>query len=231
MMMKAKISEIFQSIQGEGPYVGIKQVFVRFYECNMQCVWCDTPNSIGHIPSHFDEFHAQELFQKVEDLWQNCHSVSLTGGEPMVQNDFLKEFLPFLKKAGKTVYLETNGILPDALKEIVDDVDIIAMDMKLPSSTKCQPYWREHEDFLKVALKSDVFIKVVISGDTVQEEVLQAARLVALLDKDLDFILQPNHFEIKNGALQKCFAFQGECGKYLSRVRVIPQVHKFMKLR
>ena len=44
---KANILEVFQSIQGEGKYAGVKQVFVRFFECNMHCVWCDTPHSIG----------------------------------------------------------------------------------------------------------------------------------------------------------------------------------------
>ena len=45
--MNARILEIFKSTQGEGKYVGAWQIFVRFFECNMHCVWCDTPHSIG----------------------------------------------------------------------------------------------------------------------------------------------------------------------------------------
>ncbi len=46
--MQAKISEIFKSIQGEGPYQGINQVFVRFFGCNLCCRFCDTkPNSFA----------------------------------------------------------------------------------------------------------------------------------------------------------------------------------------
>ncbi len=40
-MIKAKISEIFCSIQGEGLYLGQKQIFVRFAGCNLDCDYCD----------------------------------------------------------------------------------------------------------------------------------------------------------------------------------------------
>ena len=230
-MIKAKVSEVFQSIQGEGQYAGVKQVFVRFYECNIHCVWCDTPAYIGDSGGHFKEYTPNELFDCVKKLWDDCHSVSLTGGEPLVQKDFIKDFLPLLKKAKMAAYLETNGILYHELKEIIDDIDIVAMDIKLPSSTKCQPFWREHEEFLKEAVKRDCFIKVVISSDTKKEELIQSARLVSKIKRDATFILQPNYFELKNGVVRKCLEFQGDCLKYLNNVRVMPQMHKFIKLR
>ena len=42
MSNKAKIKEIFTSIQGEGPFIGHKQLFVRFCGCNLSCKYCDT---------------------------------------------------------------------------------------------------------------------------------------------------------------------------------------------
>jgi organic radical activating enzyme len=42
MADRAKIKEIFTSIQGEGPYIGVKQLFVRFCGCNLMCEYCDT---------------------------------------------------------------------------------------------------------------------------------------------------------------------------------------------
>ncbi len=229
--MNAKISEIFQSIQGEGPYAGVRQVFVRFYGCNMHCSWCDTPYAIGDVPGRFKEYFLEKLLKEVKALAKDCHSISLTGGEPLVQKDFLKELLPPLKKLGRKIYLETNGIMPQALKEIIRHVDIVAMDIKLPSSTKCKSYWQEHAEFLKIAKKRDVFIKAVVSSDTSKEDIEKTVKLIAkIADKTL-FILQPNFFEIKNGVLSKCFAFQNYSLKYLASVRVIPQMHKFMKLR
>ena len=230
-MLKAKISEIFQSIQGEGKYAGVKQVFVRFYQCNMHCDWCDTPNAIGDKPGHFEEYTPEELLLKIKPLLPGCHSVSLTGGEPLMQKDFIKAFLPLLKEVKIKTYLETNGVLPNELKEIVNDLDTIAMDVKLPSSTKCRAYWQEHKEFLKAAQGRDIFIKAVVTSDTTQEDVLEAARLVSAINPDTLFILQPNYFEIKNGAVVKCRAFQDDCLKHLTNVRVMPQMHKFMKLR
>ena len=230
-MLKAKISEIFQSIQGEGKYAGVKQVFVRFYECNMRCTWCDTPYAIGDVPGKFEEYSSEEVLSRIRELSQGCHSVSLTGGEPLVQKDFIKHILPSLRKMKIKTYLETNGILPLELKAVISDIDIVAMDIKLPSSTKCRSYWHEHEEFLKTALKKEVFIKTVISSDTTTDDILQAAELVGRFDRDIVFILQPNFFEIKNGALPKCLEFQNHCQKYLNNVRVMPQMHKFMKLR
>ena len=42
----AFISEMFSGIQGEGPYVGVRQVFVRLAGCDLRCHWCDTPASL-----------------------------------------------------------------------------------------------------------------------------------------------------------------------------------------
>ena len=95
-MIKAKISEVFHSIQGEGKYTGREQVFVRFFECNMRCVWCDTPNAIGDTTRHYQEYSLEELLSEVRGLYPGCHSVSLTGGEPLAQKDFIKELLPSL---------------------------------------------------------------------------------------------------------------------------------------
>jgi len=229
--MKAKISEIFKSVQGEGKYAGVNQVFVRFYGCNIHCVWCDTPNSIGDKPAHYDEFSVEQLAEDINRLADNCHSVSLTGGEPMVQAGIIKDLLPLIKETSLKTYLETNGIYFEELKDLIEDLDIIAMDLKLPSSTKCQPFWKEHEEFLKVACQKDVFIKTVISSETSKEDILRSCELVSKFGKDILFILQPNYFDMKNGVLLKCSQFQEICLKHLNDVRIVPQMHKFMKLR
>ena len=85
--------------------------------------------------------------------------MSLTGGEPLLQKDFLKGLLSLFKESRMISYLETNGILYKELQSIIDDIDIIAMDFKLPSSTKCRSFWDEHKRFLEVALRKEVFIK------------------------------------------------------------------------
>jgi len=229
--MNAKVMEIFKSIQGEGRYAGVPQVFLRFFECNMHCVWCDTPNSIGDTTRNFDELTLDQVLKDIKEKSDDCHSLSLTGGEPLIQSAFI---LALLKQLGHTdlkFYLETNGIMPDALAEIISDVDIIAMDLKLPSSTQCRSYWDEHEAFLKIASTKEVFIKTVISAQTDECDLEKAVDLVASVDSDMEFIVQPNYFEMNNGVMKKCLDFQIIAQKKLTNVKLLPQIHKFMKLR
>ena len=230
-MLNAKILEIFRSVQGEGKYLGATQVFVRFFECNMHCVWCDTPHSIGDTTRRYKEFSFEKLIHEIDRLWDNCHSVSLTGGEPLLQAQFIKDLLPKLEKKGRAVYLETNGIFYEELAQIIDGVDMIAMDIKLPTSTQCQSYWQEHERFLKIAKTKDVFIKAVVSSQTQQKDVEKAAQLVAAIDPRILFIIQPNSFDLANGVMKKCLAYQNVCLNKLKDVRILPQMHRIMKLR
>jgi organic radical activating enzyme len=229
--MNAKILEIFRSIQGEGKYAGVPQVFVRLFECNMHCVWCDTPASIGDGKREYKELNLESVLTQVNALYDNAHSVSITGGEPLLQKDFLKSFCHALHREGKKVYLDTNGTLPDALAETIKDIDIIAMDIKLPSSTRQKAFWTEHKEFLKIALRKEVFVKVVIALNTDAQEILKAAKLVAAIDPEILFILQPNYLDMKKGIIEECLGHQKSCAKILKDVRILPQVHKFMKLR
>jgi 7-carboxy-7-deazaguanine synthase len=229
--MNAKILEIFRSIQGEGRYAGVPQVFVRLFECNMHCVWCDTPGSIGDGKREYKEMNGELVLSQVNTLYDNAHSVSITGGEPLLQKDFVKGLCHALHREGKKVYLDTNGTLPEALEEMIKDIDIIAMDIKLPSSTKQRAFWTEHKEFLKIANRRELFVKVVIALDTKFEEILKAAKLVAAVDPDILFILQPNYLDMKKGIIEQCVEHQKSCAKILKDVRILPQVHKFMKLR
>ena len=106
MVNKAKIAEIFTSIQGEGPYIGVKQLFIRFCGCNLNCNYCDTST----IPNEtYLEFTPDELKKNLEDFnLRTIHSISLTGGEPLIWAGFFVKFLPMLKNK---IYLETNSTL------------------------------------------------------------------------------------------------------------------------
>jgi len=229
--LNAKVLEIFRSIQGEGMYAGVPQVFVRLFECNMHCVWCDTPASIGDGKREYKEHALKDVLGQINAIYDHAHSVSITGGEPLLQVGFLKGLCHALHREGKKVYLDTNGTLPAALKETIKDIDIIAMDIKLPSSTKQKAFWAEHKEFLKVATQRQVFVKAVISLDTHEEDILKAARLVAGIDPEILFILQPNFLDMKKGIIERCVGYQKSCAKILKDARILPQVHKFMKIR
>lgn len=124
MTRTAKVAEIFDSVQGEGPYIGYRQLFVRFCGCNLLCDYCDTEFDKG------DDYTVAQLVEKIKSFkLEPLHSVSLTGGEPLLQYEFLKEFLPSLKQLGLKIYLETNGTMDRALDKVIEYIDIVSMDL------------------------------------------------------------------------------------------------------
>ncbi len=223
--LKAKISEVFYSIQGEGIYLGYPQIFIRFWGCNLDsCSYCDTN------PAQFKEYSIDGLKQALKKLKTDCHSISITGGEPLLQVDFIKQFLRSLYGANR-IYLETNGILYHSLKKIIKDIDIIAMDMKLPSATGLEPFWDEHRKFLLMAWEKEVFVKLVITEETTLEDFRAALEIILSVDTSIPLVIQP-HFEDSSPKLtDKLLKFQKEAFKSLAHVRVIPQLHIGMGMR
>ena len=222
MTNKAKIKEIFTSIQGEGPYVGKKQLFIRFCGCNLACKYCDTEFDVKESRT----YSVEELSKIVEDN-SDCHSVSLTGGEPLLHSEFLKEFLP---KCSLPVYLETNATLADNLAEIINYVDYISADIKLPSSTGLEPLWDEHNDFFAKANGKKLFAKVVFNKNITDEEIEKSAELANKYG--IELILQPE-WNSESTMLDVDFS-ERILDAYLTKyknVRLIPQVHKFLNLR
>src|SRR6185295_14199221 len=94
----------------------------------------------------------EEVERRVESLLEERPhaSVSVTGGEPLVHAAFLETLLPRLQARGLRTHLETNGTLAAALRRVIAAVDVVAMDIKLPSATGRET-WAEHREFLSVA--------------------------------------------------------------------------------
>lgn len=221
MQNKVLIKEIFQSIQGEGPYIGVNQLFIRFSSCNLRCSYCDTD-----FKTDLHEYDVNELLEEV-NKYDKVHSISLTGGEPLIEIEFLKDFL---KKVNKKIYLETNGTLFDNLKQIIDCTDIISMDIKLPSTTGMSPLWTCHEQFIEIAKQKELFIKVVFDNMITEDEILKTTELAKKYN--LLIILQPKmdgeFLKLKTEFINNTYY------KFIDlyeNVRLIPQVHKFLNVR
>lgn len=225
-MTKAKVKEFFVSIQGEGPYVGYKQLFIRFCRCNLNCKYCDTE---FHSDSTTQEYTAQELFEAVSALdLTGLHSVSLTGGEPLLETEFLKEFLPLVKGLGK-IYLETNATLAAQFKEIKDLIDIVSADIKLESSTGIKDLTTRHDEFFTACTGKEAYAKVVFDGAITDEEIAETARLAK--KHGLELVLSPMMLGHKMSVTPEFVtAVHNKYLTHYDRVRVIPQVHKFIGL-
>jgi 7-carboxy-7-deazaguanine synthase len=250
--MGAHVVEIFSSIQGEGLLVGERQVFVRLAGCNLNCAYCDTPAARDEPPvcrtertagaQDFEELvnplTAADIADAVRRLVRPQpglhHSVALTGGEPLMHADLLVELLPMVGDLGLGAYLETNGTLADELMRVLADLDVVCMDIKLPSSTKQAPLWGAHERFLlALTAVGDPtrldFAKCVVTADCEPEEVEQAARLVVGVDAEMALVLQPVTPAVSGIAApspRQVLELQAVAKRVLPRVRVIPQTHR-----
>lgn len=99
--MQLKISNIFYSIQGEGKFIGTPSIFVRFFDCNLSCNFCD---DLDHKKG-YSEYSFDELLKTIAN-YPSKHLI-ITGGEPTIYE--LNSFIEFLQSKGYFVAIETNG--------------------------------------------------------------------------------------------------------------------------
>jgi 7-carboxy-7-deazaguanine synthase len=244
---KAWLVEMFSAIQGEGMNVGTRQIFIRFLGCHIACAFCDTPAThtklrqcrVEMTPGQRDfrsfdnPLTLSQVLELVDGLeaFAGLHdSISLTGGEPLQHVKTLLELIPLLKDRFK-MYLETDGILHANLAQVVDQLDQIGMDIKIPSATLLQPYWDEHRQFLAIAARKEVFTKLVIAQSTTDAEIATAIELIKEVDASIPMILQPvtPYGIVRNPPTpEQVLHWQTMAKRELKQVRVIPQTHKMI---
>ena len=119
-----RITEIFQSIQGESTRVGLPTTFIRLTGCPLRCTWCDT----AYAFTGGETMTLTAILARVADI--GCPTVSVTGGEPLAQKACL-DLLTALCDAGYSVSLETSGALDIGA---VDPRVSRIVDLKAPDS-------------------------------------------------------------------------------------------------
>lgn len=126
-----RVAEIFESINGEGPLAGQRALFVRFAGCNICCSYCDT--AWANAPDYAGcEMSVDEVVREIENA--QIRNITITGGEPLLQEDMPQLLRALADKETHLIEIETNGTVD--LTPFCDIAECISftMDYKLPGS-------------------------------------------------------------------------------------------------
>jgi 7-carboxy-7-deazaguanine synthase len=126
------INEIFGStVQGEGPNIGARCIFVRVQNCDYHCKWCDSKHTWGVNKSNITSYEPEELAKYIIAMCkrENCKHVVLTGGNPCLY-DF-EHVIYTLHGQNIKVDIETQGSI---IPEWLCDIDTVVFSPKAPSS-------------------------------------------------------------------------------------------------
>jgi 7-carboxy-7-deazaguanine synthase len=252
--LTANLIEIFSAIQGEGLNVGTRQIFIRFGGCDLRCHYCDSQHTWQKQPTceieqtpgardfttHPNPIESSQLLHWVTQQHRpHLHdSISITGGEPLLHSPFLAQFLPQVKELTHLpIYLETGGHRPQQLIQVLPYLDLVGMDIKLPSVSG-ETHWQKHQEFLQLCQDAEVnvFVKIIISQTTNPIELQQAAQLVAGISDRIIIFLQPmtaltqphTNPDLTAPTPAQVLDWQALMKADLPQIRVIPQTHKML---
>jgi 7-carboxy-7-deazaguanine synthase len=192
------VTEIFQSIQGEGKLTGVPSVFVRTGGCNLRCNWCDTPYSSWEPEG--TEIPVDEIAARVLQ-WPSRHVV-LTGGEPMIAKG-IHALAGRLRAAGRHLTIETAATVPPGgiacdLASLSPKLANSAPDDRLPIE------WRERHEALRLQpgvirewIERYPFqLKFVIAGIADLQEIEEILEQVAVPVDPANVLLMPEGTDV-----------------------------------
>lgn len=142
-----EVFSIFPTIQGEGPFAGLRSIFVRLAGCNLQCPGCDTDYT-----SSRRYMSVEQIITTIQQLKDTEFApddgrflVVITGGEPFRQD--LSKLSRDLIDLGFKVQVETNGTMRPSPK-LPDDVVIVCS----PKTSRINRQLAKRADFFKYVL-------------------------------------------------------------------------------
>ena len=135
MSITGKIHSLESFGAADGP--GVR--FVVFLKgCDMRCKYCHNPDSWASQGA--EEWTAEDLFSKVKKYkayWGKDGGITVSGGEPLLQIDFLIEFFKLAKKEGIHTTIDTSGNpftreepFFSKFNELLKYTDLVMLDIK-----------------------------------------------------------------------------------------------------
>jgi 7-carboxy-7-deazaguanine synthase len=232
---RARVSEIFTSIEGEGIFVGKKTLFIRFSGCHLKCRWCDTKYALPLDSG--TEYQIDEIEDLIiRELQPFTYKVNFTGGEPLLQTDAVIKLADFIKKqTNLKTYIESSCFDSELFSEVLPYIDICKIEFKTDDSKVV-----ENEVYnslllneikcLELAVESNktTYIKIVVTNSTNLESFKNLVYNISKKIKPSDilgFIIQPSH-GVDQPTVNKLLDTYDIVQPMFPEVRIIPQLHK-----
>lgn len=181
-MTQLRITEIFNSLQGEARTIGRPTVFVRLTGCPLRCQYCDTTYAF----SGGEMWSLEAILDEVASY--SPRYVTVTGGEPLAQPN-CRPLLASLCDAGYEVSLETSGALEI---EGLDPRVSVVLDLKTPDSGESHRNLMENIPHLKAI---DQVKFVICSRQDYQWARMKVDELL-LAEKVDDVLFSPSHGQV-----------------------------------
>lgn len=174
-----RLSEVFESIQGEGPSAGEPAAFVRLATCNLRCSFCDTKYTWDWAQYRYDvEVRHVDVASVVETLSEkSIRRLVVTGGEPLLQQRALRTLVGAIGEDW-FVEVETNGTLSPG-PPLVERINQWNVSPKLANSDEPEERRLSFEALRCLRNTERAWLKWVIGGTPDAEE---AARLTERLE-------------------------------------------------
>jgi organic radical activating enzyme len=232
---RARVSEIFTSIEGEGIFVGKKTLFIRFSGCHLKCRWCDTKYALP-LDSGTD-YQIDEIKDLIiKELQPFTYKVNFTGGEPLLQTEAVIGLADFIKKqTNLKTYIESSCFDSELFSKILPYIDICKVEFKTDDSKVVEN--EEYDNLLlneirclELAVESNkaTYIKIVVTNSTNLESFKNLVYNISKKIKPSDilgFIIQPS-FGIDQPTVNKLLDTYDIVQPMFPEVRIIPQLHK-----
>lgn len=182
--------KVFFAEQGEGATAGKPAVFFRLHHCNLDCEWCDTPYTWNKDTTEYHEerekWDIDKAVREIQTGWENglmkyqeeneegketpFPRMVITGGEPLLQAEKIRELLARPEFYDWKIEIETNGTIvpPEGLPENVQ----FNCSPKLENSAVSKEK-RIKPEALEAFKNANTYFKFVVRGEKDIDEIVR----------------------------------------------------------
>lgn len=225
------IAEVYTSIQGEGTRCGTLSTIIRFFDCNLDCSWCDTKDYLSSLK----ETNSGEItIDCIKDILRRNlnYDIIITGGEPLLHPegilDIIRAVITTIGRKHPTITIETNGtIIPLPYITSMTPRLLWSVSPKLPSSGN-SPNLKVIKHFNNYP--GNVQFKFIIDNYS-RQDIITLDKVLEHINPKHPIILQPM---IRPGRSPEMitydymFLIESSLSHHFSdhNIRIIPQLHK-----